>query len=267
MTTIWDWIEKDLNPPGIHQVNRRKLYRITGRIGQQVADDMARSKREFFGRLALDTAGHGATKNIPRLPHENTDSYRQRLGRAGEVLESSGEVAPLKAYLDRYIPGRWILQDAPRDFFRIGNGRIGKTPVGCPPTVIVYVVDLTTDEQAQIEQFLDWFLGADIQYRVLSGGYPLPVIPLSLEQLRNSGGSSWLDYHLSKVAPVEVSLLPDDAIGIGRGKGVGASRIYRGSGDYIVIQVAPGHKEAISARLDLLVDSSIDVIYEEERVG
>ena len=45
------------------------------------------------------------------------------------------------------------------------------------------------DEQASIKAFPDWFLDADIGYRVLSGSVSLPPAPLDLEELRNNGGA------------------------------------------------------------------------------
>ena len=139
---IWEWTEKELSPPGIRQPGRRSLFRIGARVGQQIADDIARSKRQFFAYLASDLATHGESSGIPRLPFSSDPIYRQRLGRASSILNSTGELAPLQSFLNSYIPNRWRLMDAPRGYFRVGSGRVGMTPIGCPPAVVVYVTDL-----------------------------------------------------------------------------------------------------------------------------
>ncbi|VDA99369.1 hypothetical protein S1OALGB6SA_437 [Olavius algarvensis spirochete endosymbiont] len=264
--STWEWIEKELSPPGIRKAGRRGLYRIIGRIAQQAADDMAQSKRGFFAYLARNLDAHGSSKGIPRFPFDTDESYRRRLTSAAEALSSTGKLGGLKSFLDSYIPGRWRLMDSPKNFFRVGFGQVGITPIGIPPMVIVYVADLTTDEQSDIEAFLDWFLGADIEYRVLLGGASLPSAPLSYEDLGNNGGAAWLNWHLIQVAPVIVSLLPYGAFAIESGKGVGRGRIYRGSGVYVVVCCSAGSRKAIEDRLKLLIESSIEVIFEEKEL-
>lgn len=267
MSDVWTWMERQLHPPGVRQKNRRALYRIISRIAGQVADDAARSKRQFYARAAESFPEHGESKGIPRLPSESEVEYRGRLASACSVLRRTGETEGLREFLDDYVPGRWRITDSPRDFFRVGFGRIGKTPIGSPPKVTVYVTDLAKAERANIEAFLDWFLGADILYRVASGGYSAVASPLGLADLRAAGGSAWVEWHLGKVARASVDLLPDDAFGVGRGKGVGKGRIYRGAGVYIVVRCSKVDRRRISATLALLVDRSIEIVFEEGRVG
>ena len=267
MSDVWTWMERQLHPPGVRQKNRRALYRIISRIAGQAADDAAESKRQFYSRVAGSLAEHGESKGIPRLPSESNAEYRKRLASACSVLRRTGETQGLREFLDDYVPGRWRITDSPRDFFRVGSGRIGKTPIGSPAQVTVYVTDLAKVERTNIEAFLDWFLGADIVYRVASGGYSTIASPLGLADLRGVGGSAWVEWHLGKVARVKVDLLPDDAFGIGRGKGVGKGRIYRGAGVYIVVRCSKADRRRIAAALVLLIDSSIEIVFEEGRVG
>ena len=262
--SLWNWMEKELSPPGIRKKGRRSLYRIIGRIGQQTADDMALSKREFFAYLASGLIAHGESKGLPRFSFDTDASYRRKLAGASSILSSTGEPGGLQLFLDSYIPGRWRVRSSPRDFFRIGLSPIGVSPIGTLPVVIVHVDDLTADEQTNIEAFLDWFLGADIEYRVLLGGASLPAAPLNLVELRNNGGAVWLAWHLKQLAPVLVALLPDDAFAVGTGKGVGGGRIYRGSGDYVLLCCPAVNRAAVTARLELLIENSIEVIFEEK---
>ena len=263
MSDVWTWVERQLHPPGVRQKNRRALYRIISRIAGQAADDAAESKRQFYARVAGSLPEHGESKGIPRLPSESDVEYRGRLASACSVLRRTGETRGLQEFLDDYVPGRWRITDSPRDFFRVGSGRIGKTPIGSPANVTVYVTDLAKVEQLNIEAFLDWFLGADIAYRVASGGYSAAASPLGLADLRGAGGSAWVEWHLGKAATAAVDLLPDDAFGIGRGKGVGKGRIYRGAGVYVVVRCSKAHRRRIVAALALLIDSSIEIVFEE----
>jgi len=264
--SLWNWIERELSPPGVRKKGRRSLYRTISRIGKQAADDMALSKREFFAYLASNLTAHGRSKNIPRLPFDTDESYRRKLASAGEILSSTGELGGLKSFLSSYTPGRWRLLHSPKDFFRVGFGRIGISPIGRPPAVIVHVDNLKAYEKTNIETFLDWFLGADIEYRVLQGSASLPTAPLNLAELRNNGGSAWLAWLLKAVSPVFVDLLPDDAFAIGSGKGVGRGRIYRGSGAYVVVCCSAENRTAVASKLALLIDSSIEVIFEEKNI-
>ena len=267
MSDVWTWMERNLHPPGVRQKNRRALYRIISRIAGQVADDAARSKRQFYARAAGSLPEHGESKGIPRLPSESEVEYRGRLASACSVLRRTGETQGLREFLDDYVPGRWRITDSPRDFFRVGSGRIGKTPIGTSALVTVYVTDLAKAEQLNIEAFLDWFLGADIAYRVTSGGYSAVAFPLGLADLRSAGGSAWVEWHLGKVATATVDFLPDDAFRVGRGKGVGKGRIYRGAGVYIVVRCSKADRRRIAAALALLIDSSIEIVFEGVRVG
>jgi len=107
----------------------------------------------------------------------------------------------------------------------------------------------------------------DIEYSVIDAVFTISANPLSLSELQNNGGSSWLAYHLQQIANVKVDLLPDDAFTIGTGKGVGRSRIYRGRTDkdaYVVVRCAQGKKEDLKRLLKRLIASSIEVIWEEQ---
>lgn len=170
MGAIWDWIEKEISPPGVRVKNRRSLYRIIARISEQVAKDITASKREFFVRLAHDIDAHGLSKGIPRLPYDTDDSYRHRLAGASAVLSSTGEEGGLEDFLDSYVPGRWLLQDTTRDNFIIGRSRIGSAAVGRPASLVLYITNLISKEKENISAFLDWFLGADIEYALLRHG-------------------------------------------------------------------------------------------------
>ena len=263
MSDVWTWLERELHPPGVRLQNRRALYRIIARIGQQVADDIARSKRQFFAGLAESLAEHGESSSIPRLHLEPRARYRRRLAAAADVLAETGEEQALRRFLDGYVPKRWRITDSPRDVFRVGEGRIGYDPIGTPPAVTVYITNLTQEEQHYIATFLEWFLGADVDFDVISGGYSRAASPLGLAALRHAGGSPWLAWHLGKVASVKVDLLPDDAFGIGRGKGMGSSRVYRGAGAYVAVRCATADRPHVKAALKLLIDSSIETIFEE----
>jgi len=83
---LWNWIEKNLVPPGIRTNKRQSLYRIIGRIGQQVREDARLVKREFFAYLAKDQKAHGSSLGIPHLPTDDENSYQKRLSNAGTVL-------------------------------------------------------------------------------------------------------------------------------------------------------------------------------------
>jgi|GEM_PF-1019620 len=172
MGAIFDWIEKELTPPGIRQDNRRKLFKIVGRIGQQVAEDIAASKREFFAYSASATAlgAHGKSKNIPRWPTDTDESYLARLVSAANVLSQTGEEASLKKFLNTYVPGRWILMDIARGYFQVGSARVGKAHLGRTAALVLYIIDLIPEEEKNISAFLDWFLGPDIEYVLMRHG-------------------------------------------------------------------------------------------------
>ena len=165
MESVWSWIEGYLSPPGIRPKRRRSIYRVIARIGTQIAKDIAKSKREFFAYSASKLDAHGIGKCIPRFPFDTNDSYRQRLVKASDVISTTGEDAGLKFFLDSYVgEKRWIQMDVARDAFSIGFGRVGITPIGSTVALTLYITNLLNKEKAKIEAFLDWFLGADIDY-------------------------------------------------------------------------------------------------------
>lgn len=164
MGRLWRWIEGELSPPGIRQKRRRSIYRIIARIGEQIASDIAKSKRDFFAYSTSKLDAHGVSKCIPRLPFDTDESYRKRLVKASDVISATGEDVGLKFFLDSYVPGRWIQVDVARDVFQVGSGRVGVTPVGSTVALTLFITNLLSTEEADIKAFLDWFLGADIDY-------------------------------------------------------------------------------------------------------
>ena len=128
---VWNWIEGELSPPGIRQRRRRSIYRIIAMIGAQIASDIAGSKREFFAYSTSKLDAHGISKCIPRFPFDEDKDYRKHLVKASNVISTTGEDAGLKFFLDSYVgKERWIRMDVARDFFLIGSGKVGVTPIG-----------------------------------------------------------------------------------------------------------------------------------------
>jgi hypothetical protein len=88
-----DWIEQNINPPGIREKNRGSLFSAIGKVFDIVKKDAETAFKAHFPYLADERklAQHGKALSIPRLEHDTEQDYRERVAAASFYLMRAGE--------------------------------------------------------------------------------------------------------------------------------------------------------------------------------
>ncbi|MBN2536370.1 MAG: hypothetical protein JXB88_26035 [Spirochaetales bacterium] len=115
-------IINQIKPPGMQKKNRGAIFRIIGRIGQQLVNDAVRVLHNFFPLLADDKTLelHAQALSIPHFPFDTQDEFRERVSVAGYYLDRQGQRGLVREILDRLVPDRYQLIEYPKDGFCVG---------------------------------------------------------------------------------------------------------------------------------------------------
>jgi hypothetical protein len=139
------WIEKNINPPGIHKKNRGSLFQAAGKIFAIVRDDAQAAFDAHFPSLADEKklAEHGKAVEIPRFVNDRYEEYRDRVAAASFYHMRSGERGYIKGQLAAHFGDRFITKE---EFLQI----------------YLQVLDLTDEELAWAQNFLDSIVDPNI---------------------------------------------------------------------------------------------------------
>ena len=173
---MFDFIRDIIRPPGIEQKNRASLFRIIGRIGGRVRDDITRIMRAFFPYLATnkEREAHGKALDVPRFPFDSDDDFRDRVAQWSEYHETRGWRSSILNVLDRVFLGRYMIAEYPGDAFRVGISRVGFAEIGSKYGFFVFIRNITDEERDWVYQFLDDQLDPHIEINVVEW-LPLPA--------------------------------------------------------------------------------------------
>jgi len=250
------WLEKHIHPPGIRKKNRRTIYTSIARAHEKLIADSSSVFRDHFPALcsADRLAEHGEARKIPRFNFDTDETYRERLANGSSILDETGEHGLFVSIMDQMFPDRWKFVDYPEEGFTIGYSRIGRTRIGGDSRLIVYIKDMTEEDLDNTNEFLDWFLGADIEIIIIAWQY-VPYPPVTIEELRQNGGANWLKEQFEDIAPILCEVMPDDSFTIGRSQ-IGSHRIWDQS-EIILLYVPRGMTVLINQRLAVVLNDAI----------
>jgi hypothetical protein len=132
------WIEKNINPPGLHKKNRGALFSVIGKVFGIVKDDAVLSFNAHFPYLADDKklAEHGRALDIPRFANDGGREFRDRVATASFYHMRTGERGYITEQLAAHFGDRFITKE---DFLQI----------------YLQVLDLTDEEISWAGDFLD----------------------------------------------------------------------------------------------------------------
>jgi hypothetical protein len=143
------WIEKNVNPPGIHKKNRGSLYSAIGKIFERVKNDALKAFNAHFPYLA-DTEKleeHGKALRVPRLPYDSEDEFRDRVAAAAFYHAGTGERSYIMEQLESHFGGRYILGE---EFLR----------------VFIKIMDLGEEDRLWVQSFFDEMLDPNVAFTV-----------------------------------------------------------------------------------------------------
>jgi len=113
-----DWIEKNIDPPGMEKKNRGSLFSAIGKIFGIVRRDAEKAFKAHFPYLAdLPTLRkHGKSLGIPEFPYDSEDEFRERVSTASFFLARAGERAYILDQMRGHFGDEFVLQE---DFLRV----------------------------------------------------------------------------------------------------------------------------------------------------
>jgi len=108
-----DWIEKNLDPPGMEHKNWRSLFSFIGRVFGIVKDDAIKAHNAFFPYLCDEDKlrQHGESLMIPELPFDTEKTYRDRVATASFYLMRAGERAYIHEQLQARLGNRYDIKE------------------------------------------------------------------------------------------------------------------------------------------------------------
>jgi hypothetical protein len=247
-----------LDPPGLYKPRLGAWYRAIGKVMQQALDDATWVFHAFFPATsdAAMVKRHAQAIGIPRFGFDTDAAYQGRVAGAGYWLDRQGERGLIYEVLESAFPGRYQVLEYPRISFRLGYSKLGQTRIGGGSRIIVMLRDMLAAEQASLYAFLDSVLDPDIEIQVRDWVLPIAE-PADLALIRRRGGSRWLATLLADIATVKVELLPDDGFRLATAP-LGARRLYGNGLDMVLVTTDSVHVAAVMARLDTVIDASIE---------
>ncbi|GMO47941.1 MAG: hypothetical protein Pg6C_10140 [Treponemataceae bacterium] len=144
-----DFIEKEIDPPGIKKKNRRSIFSIIGDVAGLVKTDAEKAFNAHFPYLADDAKldEHGKALLIPRLLDDTAAEYRDRVSTASFFLMRAGERAYIIEQLNAHFGNRYIARD---EFLE----------------VYVKVQDINETDRKWLLQFLDELINTNVRLGV-----------------------------------------------------------------------------------------------------
>jgi len=144
-----NWIEKNLDPPGMERKNQRSIFSFIGRVFGIVKNDAIKAHNAFFPYLCDEDKlrQHGNSLMIPEIPFDTEKTYRDRVATASFYLMRAGERAYICEQLQARLGNRYIIDE---EFLEI----------------YLLVSELTTEERIWAYSFLDSILDPNISFSV-----------------------------------------------------------------------------------------------------
>ena len=104
-----DWIEKNLDPPGLDKKNRFGLFSTIAKISSHVHADAVKAHNAHFPYLAdvKKLEEHGKALRIPHLPYDTPAEYRNRVAAASFYLMKAGERGFMMNHMDERFKDRY----------------------------------------------------------------------------------------------------------------------------------------------------------------
>jgi hypothetical protein len=157
-----EWIEENINPPGIKRNNRGGIYGVVGEAFGLVREDALRAFNAYFPYLADEKklAEHGKALLVPHLLHDTQEEYRNRVATASFFLTRSGERSYILGQLQERFGERYLLIE---EFLQI----------------YVKVLELSDAERIWILEFLDSSLDPNILLTVAEWFRYIELVVLS----------------------------------------------------------------------------------------
>jgi hypothetical protein len=144
-----DWIEKNLDPPGMERKNLRSIFSFIGRVFGVVKDDAIKAHNAFFPYLCDEDKlrQHGKSLMIPELPFDTEKTYRDRVATASFFLMRAGERAYIHEQLQARLENRYAISE---NFLE----------------VYLTISELNEEERTWAYNFLDSILDPNISFSV-----------------------------------------------------------------------------------------------------
>jgi hypothetical protein len=145
-----DWIQKQLDPPGLEKKNRGSLFRAIGRVFGVVRSDAVTAFNAHFAYLA-DTqklAEHGKALNVPRFPHDTDNEYRERVSAASFFHMKSGERGYITEQLSAHFKDRFSVTE---DFLQLR----------------LEIADFTNNDKLWAFSFLDAIIDPNVSFKYI----------------------------------------------------------------------------------------------------
>jgi hypothetical protein len=113
-----DWIEKNIDPPGMGKKNRGSLFSAIGKIFGIVRKDAEKAYKAHFPYLAdlPKLREHGESLGIPEFPYDSEDEFRERVSAASFFLSRAGERAYILDQMRGHFGDDFALQE---DFLKV----------------------------------------------------------------------------------------------------------------------------------------------------
>jgi len=108
-----EWIEKNLDPPGMERKNLRSIFSFIGRVFGIVRDDAIKAHNAFFPYLCDKDKlrQHGNSLMIPELPFDTEKTYRESVATASFFLMRAGERAYIHEQLQARLENRFNISE------------------------------------------------------------------------------------------------------------------------------------------------------------
>jgi hypothetical protein len=109
-----NWIEKNINPPGLHKRNRGSLYAFAARVFAQLKEDAMTAFNAHFPYLSdpEKLREHGRALSVPELPEDTEAEYRDRVAAASFYLMKAGERSYILDRLQEHFGARYTSREA-----------------------------------------------------------------------------------------------------------------------------------------------------------
>ena len=159
-----DWIEKNIDPPGMEKKNRGSLFSIIGKVFAKVREDAEKAFKAHFPYLAdLPTLRkHGKSLGIPELPYDREDEFRERVSAASFFLARAGERAYILDQMRRHFGEEFVLQE---DFLQ----------------VYMKIAEMSDEDRIWVHSLLDELLDPNISMTVTEWFRYLDIMLMSDE--------------------------------------------------------------------------------------
>jgi hypothetical protein len=144
-----DWIEKNIDPPGLEKKSRGSLFSLIGRVFGIVKNDAVKAFNAFFPYLSdpEKLKEHGLSLSVPELPYDDEEEFRDRVSTASFYLMRAGERAYIREQLQAHFGENYLLKE---EFLK----------------VYINIPDLNDADRSWVRSLLDGLLDPNISLTV-----------------------------------------------------------------------------------------------------